>query len=393
MKIDFVIAAAACGAALVLCSCNTQPAEWDDGWITQDIVAAPAAAEQIRVDGEVSDGEWNDAQEYQLSRAQDWGYENLLPRQRKREDTTPFERGYFKVKYDAENLYVLAVLEDEDIVQTAKVDDALFGPTGDAVAVFLKPADQSGSCGIFGTPWGNKSAFLFPWAGYSLMEPQKSATVRVAALAREVADPEKDKAGWIVEMAVPKALLEQTGGVFAADKDWRVLLYRFNYGKSLPSGQLSSTPKLPRTDFSLTDYYAKLKFKPMPEGQKAPEAKPAVDEKKAPEAKPAVDKKKSPEAKPAVDKKKAPEAKPAVDKKKAPEAKPAVDKKKSPEAKPTVDKKKSPEAKPVAKVQKAPEVKPVAKVQKAPEAKPAVKENNAPEAKPVAKGKKAQEQK
>ena len=345
MKIEFGIAVAACGAALMLCSCNTPPAEWNDGWVTQDIVAAPAAAEQIRVDGEVSEGEWNDAQEYQLSRAEDWGYEKLLPRQRKREDTTPFERGYCKVKYDGENLYVLAVLEDADIVQTAKADNTIFWPTGDTVAVFLKPADQSGACGVFGTPWGNKSAFLFPWAGYSFMEPQKFASVRVAALAREVADPDKDKAGWIVEMAIPKALLEQTGGVFAADKDWRILLWRFDYGKNLPSGQISSTPKLPRTDHQLTDYYAKLKFKPMPEEKKAPEAKTTEEDKKTSEVKQAVEEKKAPEAKPAAEVKKEPETKPATVEKKAPEAKTAAEVKKEPETKPATVEKKAPKKK------------------------------------------------
>lgn len=334
MKTRFGIAVVACGAALLLCSCNTKPAEWDDGWITQDIVAAPAAVEQIRIDGEVSDGEWNDAQEYQLSRAQDWGYEKLLPRQRKREDTTPFERGYFKVKYDAENLYVLAVLDDEDVVQTSREDQALACETGDMIEVFLKPEDKSAVWELYGTPWSKVTTIFYPWQGHSFRYQQKFVPgIRAAALARPAVDPEKDKSGWTIEMAIPRALIEQTGGTFAPDKEWKILLCRYNYGKNLPHRQISSTPRLPRTNHLLVDYYAKLKFKPMPEEKKEPEAKPTEEEKKAPEVKPAAEEKKAPVVKPVAEEKKAPETKPATEEKKAPETKPAVTEKKAPEKK------------------------------------------------------------
>ena len=351
MKIEFGIAAAACGAALMLCSCNTQPADWDDGWITQDIVAAPAAAEQVRVDGEISDGEWNDAQEYQLSRAQEWGYEKMLPRQRKREDTTPFERGYFKVKYDAENLYVLAVLDDEDIVQTSREDQALACETGDMIEVFLKPEDKSAVWELYGTPWSKVTTIFYPWSGHSFRHQQKFVPgISAAALARPAADPEKDKSGWTIEMAIPRVLIEQTGGTFAPDKEWRILLCRYNYGKNLPHRQISSTPRLPRTNHLLVDYYAKLKFKPMPEAKKnedkkEPGVKPTEEDKKASEVKPAAEEKKSPEVKPATVEKKAPETKTAAEVKKAPEAKTVTVEKKTPEAKTVTEENKAPEKK------------------------------------------------
>ena len=270
MKIGkFGVVASACGAAVVLCSCNSKPAEWNDGWVTQDIVAAPAAADQIRIDGEVSPGEWDDAQEYQLTRAADWGYEKLQPRQRKREDTTPLERGFFKVKYDDRFLYVLAVLDDEDVVQTSREDQALACETGDMIEVFLKPEDKSAVWELYGTPWSKVTTIFYPWPGHSFRYQQKFVPgIKASALAREVADPEKDKAGWTIEMAIPRELIERTGGTFAPDKEWRILLCRYNYGKNLPSRQISSTPMLPRTNHLLTDYYAKLKFKPVPEAKK-----------------------------------------------------------------------------------------------------------------------------
>ena len=351
--VKFGWAATACTAALVLCSCNSEPAEWNDGWITQDIVAAPAAAEQIKIDGEISDGEWNDAQEYRLARAEDWGYEKLLPRQRKREDTTPFERGYFKVKYDGENLYVLAVLDDEDIVQTSREDQALACETGDMVEVFLKPEDKTAVWELYGTPWSKVTTIFYPWPDHSFRFQQKFVPgIKAAALARPAADPEKDKSGWAIEMAIPRKLIEQTGGTFAPDKEWRILLCRYNYGKNLPRRQISSTPRLPRTNHRLTDYYAKLKFKLAPEAKKAAEKKEKPDAGKAPEVKDAPEKKAEPkkEAKPAPEVKKAPEKKDAPK-----EAKPAPEVKNAPEKK--VEPKK--EAKPAPEVKKAPEKKKV----------------------------------
>ena len=289
----FGVAASACGAALVLCSCNFKPADWEDEWVTQDIVAFPAAAEQIKIDGEVSPGEWDDAQEYQLTRAANWGYEKLQPRQRKREDTTPLERGYFKVKYDADFLYVLAVLDDEDVVQTSREDQALACETGDVIEVFLKPEDKSAVWELYGTPWSKVTTLFYPWPGHSYRDQQKFVPgIKAAALTREVDDPEKDKSGWTIEMAIPRELIEQTGGTFAPDKEWRILLCRYNYGKNLPSRQISSTPRLPRTNHQLTEYYAKLKFKPAPEA-KSDDKKPAEAE-KAPEAKAEPEKDKKP---------------------------------------------------------------------------------------------------
>ena len=103
-------------------------------------------------------------------------------------------------------------------------------------------------------------------------------------------------------MAIPRELIERTGGIFAPDKEWRILLCRYNYGKNLPSKQISSTPRLPRTNHLLTDYYAKLKFKPAPEAKsedkKLPEAADKAAEPKAePEKKPekAADAEKAPE--------------------------------------------------------------------------------------------------
>ena len=376
--LKFGIAASACVAALMLCSCNSRPAEWEDAWVTQDIVASPVAEAQIRIDGEAAPGEWDDAQEYNLARAQEWGYEKMLPRQRKREDTTPFERGYFKVKYDDDNLYVLAVLDDEDIVQTSREDQAPAFETGDTIEVFLKPEDKSAVWELYGTPWSKVTTLFHPWPGHSSLYQQKFVPgIKAAALARPAADPEKDKSGWTIEMAIPRTLIEQTGGTFAPDKEWRILLCRYNCGKNLPHRQISSTPRLPRTDHLLTDYYAKLKFKPVEGEKKAPEAKPAVDEKNVPEAKPVAEsEKKAPAAaKPAVKENKAPAAaKPAVNEKKAPAAKPAVEENKAPAAKPAVKEKKAPAA-----------AKPAVKGNKAPAAaKPAVKGNKAPEKKGAA---------
>jgi hypothetical protein len=341
--VKFGLAATACGAALAFCSCNSEPAEWNDAWVTQDIVAAPAAAEQMKIDGEISVGEWDDAQAYNLVRPKDWGYDTLSPRRRKREDTTPLERGFFKVKYDSGFLYVLAVMDDADVVQTSRDDQARAFETGDVIEVFLKPEDKSAVWEICGTPWNKVTTLFYPWAGHSCREQQKFvAGVKVAALAREIADPEKDKAGWTVEMAIPGELIEQADETFAPDKGWRILLVRRNCGSNLPMRQVSSTPMMPGTDLQAVEYYAKLKFKPAPAVKKAPEKEEKKDAAKAAEVKDAPVAKDAPkDAKVAPEVKKAPEKKEVKDAKSAPEVKKAPEKK----AAPKKDAKSAPEVK------------------------------------------------
>ena len=258
------------GAALALCSCNTRPPEWEDEWVSQDIVAAPAARDQIKIDGVISPGEWDDAQAYQLSRAKDWGYEKLLPRQRKIEDRTPFERGFFKVKYDSEYLYVLGSFKDADLVQTSRENQKLSYGTGDMIEVLLKPEHKSAFWELYGTPWNHCTTLFYPWKGHSYMDNQPyQSGLKVAAMLSGTINKNDDAdTGWDIEMAIPRTLIEKTGEEFAPGKEWRILLCRYNYGANLPSKQISSTPRLPRTNHHLTEYFGKLKFKEAPAAKK-----------------------------------------------------------------------------------------------------------------------------
>jgi len=262
----FALTVSAVGAALAFCSCNTRPAEWEDEWVAQDIVAAPAAKGQIKIDGVISPGEWDDAQAYQLSRAKEWGYEKLLPRQRAIEDRTPFERGFFKVKYDSEYLYVLGSMEDKDLVQTARENQKLAFGTGDMIEVLLKPESKSAYWELYGTPWNHCTTLFYPWRGHSYMENQSfNDGIKVAVMLRGTINKDDDEdSGWDIEMAIPRTLIEKTGEEFAPGKEWRILLGRYNYGKNLPSKQVSSTPRLPRTNHHIPEYYSKLKFKEAP---------------------------------------------------------------------------------------------------------------------------------
>ena len=259
-----LIAASALGSALAFSSCNTKPAEWDDEWVAQDIVAAPAAKDQIKIDGIISEGEWDDAQEYHPARARDWGYDGLLPRQRKQEDLVPFERGYFKVKYDDKYLYILASLQDSDIVQTSKEDQSLSLNTGDMIKIFLAPEGKRSYWEIRATPWNRTATLFYPWKGHSSTEQQKlEAGVQIGATIHGTINAGDDvDSGWDLEMAIPRELIEKAGETFEPGKEWKILLCRSNCGSNLPSPQISSTPPLPRPDHHLTEYYSKLKFKP-----------------------------------------------------------------------------------------------------------------------------------
>lgn len=249
---------------MLLCSCNSKPAEWNDEWVTQDIVVPRAAEGQINIDGKIADGEWDDAQAYQLARAKDWGYGRLLPRQRAREDRTPFERGFFKVKYDDKFLYVLASMEDGDVVQTNTENQKNSFATGDIIEVFLSPAKNDAIWEIYGTPLNNCTTIFYPWGGHTPFDRQtfQGENIKLAVNVNGSVNSgdEADK-GWDIEMAIPRELIEKAGEVFEPGKEWRILLCRYNYGKNLPFKQISSTPRLPRTSHILIEYYSKLKFK------------------------------------------------------------------------------------------------------------------------------------
>jgi len=384
----FALTFSAFGAVLLLCSCNTRP-EWEDEWVAQDIVAAPAAQDQIRIDGVISPDEWDDAQAYQLARAKDWGYDGLLPRQRKREDTTPFERGFFKVKYDSEYLYVLGSFDDAEVFQTGRENQLLFSDTGDVIEVFVKPEDKSAVWQFCATPWNNISTRFYPWAGYGDDSQTLVDGVKVAAAVRnpDAGGENEAKAGWDVEMAISRSLIEQAGGVFVPGGEWRILLGRYNGGANLPSRQISSTPRLPRTDHRLTEYYSKLKFKPSADDKPAVEEKPAADEKSAPEDKPAAagdkpstDEKTAADAQ-TVNDKPAEVEKPAAADKPAEVEKPTAADKPAAEEKPTVDEKPTPAVKSAAEPKDAPAEKLAADAKPASATPPTTAEKPAAEAK------------
>ena len=264
MKIEkLLLAVSALGTALTFSACNTRPAEWDDEWVAQDIVAAPAAPNQIKIDGIISEGEWDNAQEYHPARAKDWGYDSLLPRQRKLEDDTPFERGYFKVKYDDKFLYVLASLKDSDIVHTDENGKSLSLATGDMVKVFLAPAGKKSYWEIRSTPWKHTSTLFHPWKGHRCDERATDPDVQTGVMIHGTINAGNDvDSGWDIELAIPRELIEKAGGKFGPDQEWKILLCRCNCGANLPSPQIGTTPPLPRQDHHLVEYYSKLKFKP-----------------------------------------------------------------------------------------------------------------------------------
>ncbi len=265
MKLErLLLAASALGAALTFSSCNTRPPEWDDEWVAQDIVAAPAAKDQIKIDGVIAEGEWDDAPEYHPARAREWGYDSLLPRQRKMEDSTPFERGYFKVKYDDKYLYVLASLKDSDIVQSSKEKQKLTLNTGDMIGIFLVPKGRNSYWEIDGTPWNHAATLFYPWRGHRSEDRQKSDQgILVGTMIHGTINADNNvDSGWDIEMAIPRELIEKAGEKFEPGKEWKILLCRSNCGSNLPSPQISSTPPLPRPDHHLIEYYSNLKFKP-----------------------------------------------------------------------------------------------------------------------------------
>jgi hypothetical protein len=66
--------------------------------------------------------------------------------------------------------------------------------------------------------------------------------------------------GWTVELAVPRSDLESIGDVVGPDTEWRLLVGRYNYGKSIESVELTGWPKQPKTDFHGYEHYGVVRF-------------------------------------------------------------------------------------------------------------------------------------
>ena len=225
---------------------------------------------RVVLDGVLEPAEWKDVAVYPLLAAADSRQSSaqIPPKTAKLRENEPFERGWIRVMYDSDFLYIGAELEDSDIVQFCAGEQSHAYATGDVFEMFFKPEKSRAYWEFYATPNGKRTSFFFSSRWPYPKNPAENRTVangiRMAVHLRGTLNvPSNVDQGWSVEYAVPLKVLERTGIPFHPGEAWQVLFARYNYSCTLPTGrpQLSTAPQIPQSSqHHQHEYYGKLEF-------------------------------------------------------------------------------------------------------------------------------------
>ncbi len=202
--------------------------------------------EPVTVDGILDEPVWKAAPVYQLLPAMD----------RAGRGEAPAEAGEVRIAWDDQALYLCITFLDTDIVAEGGEDQMHHYRLGDLVELFLKPDDRPGTWELYATPRGRKTSFWLPRKG-TITDGANG--LRVAARSEGTLNRSGDRdRRWTAEMAMPLETLASPYPGFRPGSRWRILVARYNYGRTQPDPELSSVPQLSRTDFHMPDEYAVL---------------------------------------------------------------------------------------------------------------------------------------
>ncbi|MCF7837693.1 MAG: carbohydrate-binding family 9-like protein [Candidatus Marinimicrobia bacterium] len=220
--------------------------------------------EAITLDGKLDEPAWQQAPAQDLEWLDDTV--NLPPLTQQAVKAVPFEPGRARFLLGPEFLYIGIEFEDADVVAQLAEDQAHLYRTGDLAEVFIKAAGSPSYWELYVSPLGNKTSFFFPSPGYLGLPdcfslPLMEGFDVAAAVDGTVNDYRDTDRGWTAEMAIPlDALKHSTGVAFAPGEAWRILVARYNYGRTLRTKQHSSYPLLPLISYHLIEYYAPVQF-------------------------------------------------------------------------------------------------------------------------------------
>ena len=192
-------------------------------------IIAVKASGKITLDGNLNEGAWAKAPAYAFQPpARNYGV--VMPKVAKNQDA--FEPGMAKLVYDDKYLYIGAVLQDSDVVQYGKEDQAHLYLQGDLFEIFLKSEKSPKYWELYAAPNGKKTTFIFESRGYAradwgTLDPSFLTAATVQGTINNYND--KDKS-WTVEVAIPLKMLQGLTGVkFDNAGKWTILLGRYNY--------------------------------------------------------------------------------------------------------------------------------------------------------------------
>lgn len=196
---------------------------------------------------------WQQCPAYELSPARDTGRRNAR------------EGGTVRYAWCEEFIYAAFELADSDPVTDATAHQQRLWELGDVAEWFLQPPDGTAYWEWHAAPNGHKACLFLPGPGRRGL-PSNFCTahaphLRVAALVRGFLNaPRRTSEGWSAVFAFPRSVLAQLGTPIEAGVIWRTLAARYNYAHALPAPELTSFPRLPRTDFHTPQHFAALTF-------------------------------------------------------------------------------------------------------------------------------------
>ena len=173
-------------------------------------------AEDIEMDGKLSDPAWLKAPEYHFELPVN-AYSKESESLRKSLGDKLRENGTVKMLWNNRYLYVGAEMEDSDVVAEGKADQTHLYQMGDLVEVFLKPANETFYWEIYGAPNNMKTCFFYPGRG-RLFIPScaeyRSDIIVTASVDGTLNDWRDRDRGWSVEIAIPVEILTGLGTTF-----------------------------------------------------------------------------------------------------------------------------------------------------------------------------------
>ena len=151
-------------------------------------------------------------------------------------------------------------------MQFATADQGKAFGTGDAVAIYLKPANSPRYWELYGTPNGKITSFFVPTRGYpanpddTVVMPGMKAVAKVQGTINNYSN--KDK-GWTIEFAIPLKQLKKAGADFKPGAAWTLLIARINYNYNAKDAdpQYSTCPEFPSSSFNHIEYFADINWK------------------------------------------------------------------------------------------------------------------------------------
>ena len=162
--------------------------------------------------------------------------------------------------YDEQYFYLFAELNDDDITQYGKKHTRLW-ETGDVIELFLWPENSMHYWEFLAAPNEAYLALAYPSSGRRIfLETIRSNLTAPLGffLQGTLNDYQDTDYRWNIELAISMSELLKHGNKLT--DNWRILISRYNYSKTLEKIEYSAIPCLPITGFHQRNYYGYLVF-------------------------------------------------------------------------------------------------------------------------------------